>query len=364
MNRHTRLSLLTVLIGSMTGACATFGTQRALQASPPDSRGTVIARATLWRPTTISAMDLKTGPKAPGAFPLRAPVECTYLEKKLDGDSPKFSCVIGSDDEVKVKFGGNNGEVFGEVLATRLLWALGFGADRMYPVNVVCHGCPEALGGIVRPGDESRFDPAVIERKMEGREWPRDGKPGWSWEELDRIDPESQGAPRSHRDALKLLAVFLQHTDSKPVQQRILCLGTAPSSRDSCSNPFLMLNDVGLTFGRANRTNSNDTGSVNLLAWRDTPVWRRDATCEGNLPKSLTGTLNNPVISEEGRRFLANLLVQLSDGQLHDLFEVARVELRLRAPGTASSGFATIDEWIAAFKEKRSQIVERRCTSV
>jgi hypothetical protein len=125
-----------------------------------------------------------------------------------------------------------------------------------------------------------------------------------------------------------------------------------------------MLSDVGLTFGHADRANRNEPGSVNLLAWRRTPVWRRDATCEGNLPKSLTGTLNNPVISEEGRSFLANLLTQLSDDQLHDLFDVARVELRLRAPGTASSGFATIDEWVSAFKEKRSQIVERRCASV
>jgi hypothetical protein len=100
---------------------------------------------------------------------------------------------------------------------------------------------------------------------------------------------------------------------------------------------------------------------VNLVAWRDTPVWRRDNTCEGNLPRSLTGTLNNPTIGEEGRRFLANLLQQLSDRQLHDLFEVARVELRLRAPGTASSGYATVDEWVSAFKEKRSQIVGRRC---
>src|SRR6202008_2753984 len=64
MNRHARLSLLTVLIGSVTGACATFGNQSAPQASAPDSRGSVMARATLWRPTTISAMDLKTGPSA------------------------------------------------------------------------------------------------------------------------------------------------------------------------------------------------------------------------------------------------------------------------------------------------------------
>ena len=68
--------------------------------------------------------------------------------------------------EVKVKFGGNNGEVYGEVLATRLLWALGFGADRMYPVNVICRGCPAELLGIERPNGESRFDPAVIERKL------------------------------------------------------------------------------------------------------------------------------------------------------------------------------------------------------
>lgn len=359
-----RLSLVALMIGSITGACATFGNDVGSRPAAPDSRSSTIARAALWNATNVAAMNLKDGPRAAGAFPFRALVECNYLDKKLGGDSPKFACVIGSDDEVKVKFGGNNGEVFGEVLATRLLWALGFGADRMYPVNVICHGCPEALGGIARPGNDSRFDPAVIERRMEGTEWPRGGKQGWSWEELDRIDPESRGAPRSHRDALKLLAVFLQHTDSKPEQQRILCLGTAPGARDSCGNPFLMLSDVGLTFGRANRTNSNDTGSVNLLAWHRTPVWRDDATCEGNLPRSLTGTLNNPVISEEGRSFLANLLVQLSDRQLHDLFEVARVELRLRAPGTVSSGFATIDEWVSAFKEKRSQIVERRCASV
>lgn len=364
MKRCLRLSLLPLLIGSITGACATLAYDGGSHAAAPDSRRSVLARATLWNATNIAAMDLKDGPQAPGSFAFHALVECDYLEKRLDGNSPKFACVIGKDDEVKVKFGGNNGEVFGEVLATRLLWALGFGADRMYPVNVICRGCPSALGGIERPGHESRFDPAVIERKMEDPDWPRDGKPGWSWEELDSVDPEAGGAPRSQRDALKLLAVFLQHTDSKPQQQRILCLESAPTARESCANPFLMLNDVGLTFGRANRTNGNDAGSVNLIAWRRAPVWRGDSRCEGNLPKSLTGTLNNPVISEQGRSFLANLLVQLSDGQLRDLFEVARVELRLRAPGTASSGYATIDEWVSAFKEKRSQIVDRRCSSV
>jgi hypothetical protein len=100
---------------------------------------------------------------------------------------------------------------------------------------------------------------------------------------------------------------------------------------------------------------------VNLAAWQRTPVWKADTGCVGNLPKSLTGTLSDPVIGEEGRRFLAGLLDRLTDDQVHDLFEAARVGLRLRSPGNASSGFATVQEWVDAFKEKRSQILDRRC---
>ena len=122
-----------------------------------------------------------------------------------------------------------------------------------------------------------------------------------------------------------------------------------------------MISDVGLTFGRANRANANDTTGVNLEAWKQMPVWKNDSGCVGNLPKSFTGTLDDPIISEAGRRFLADLLVQLSDHQLHDLFAVGRVHLRLRSPGHVDSGFATQAEWVDAFKAKRQQIVERRC---
>ena len=313
----------------------------------------------MWSPTRIATMDLKAGPSGPGGFQFRERVVCKYLDKKLSGRSPKFACVIGNEDEVKVKFGGNNGEVYGEVLATRLLWAVGFPADRMYPVNVICQGCPAEFLGIERPNGESRFDPAVIERKADGTEW---GDKGWSWKELDRLDGERGGAPRAHRDALKLLAVLLQHTDSKPEQQRIVCgsKATWPNAR-TCTDPFLMISDVGLTFGQATRANTNDRSGVNLAAWTETPVWKDGPGCVGNLPKSFTGTLSEPVISEAGRAFLAGLLMQLSDRQLQDLFDVARVRLRLRSPGRVDSGFATTAEWVDAFKMKRQQIVAHRC---
>jgi hypothetical protein len=304
---------------------------------------------------------VKAGPQGSGAFAFNETVRCTYIDKPLAGASPKFLCAIGGEDQVKVKFGAANGEVYGEVLATRLLWALGFGADYMYPVKIMCRGCPEEFGGTRLPNGDMRFDPAVIERKMPGAEWPRDGKQGWAWNELNLVTPGLGSAPRAHRDALKLLAVFLQHTDSKPEQQGIVCLGQAPQSRQSCRRPFLMISDVGLTFGRANLTNSNETGSVNLAAWRRTRVWKDDDECTGNLSKSFTGTLEDPAISEAGRRFLADLLSQLSDSQIRDLFEAARVQLRLRSPGDVSSGYASIDEWVTAFKEKRTEIVARRC---
>jgi hypothetical protein len=351
------------LVLTSSVACATFGS--AFAGGPPaEVRRAVISRANLWTASNVPARNLKTGPPGSGAFPFRAEVRCSYLEKTLDGHSPKFACRIGDNDEVKVKYGGANGEVYGEVLATRLLWALGFGADAMYPVNVVCHGCPDALGGTKLATGDSRFDPAIIERKFRGEEWPRHGQPGWSWRELDEIALHPRGAPRAHRDALKLLAVFLQHTDTKPQQQRIVCLDERRKSDDdeSCDRPFLIINDLGLTFGRATQTNANETSGVNLAAWRKTPIWKAGAACVGNLTRSFTGTLGDPRVSEEGRAFLANLLSQLSDRQLHDLFEAARVELRLRAPENRSSGVATIEEWVEAFADKRRQITERRCS--
>ena len=106
------------------------------------------------------------------------------------------------------------------------------------------------------------------------------------------------------------------------------------------------MNDVGLTFGRATLANTNLVSSMNLDLWSQTPVWKDDSACVGNLPRSFTGTLKDPVISEDGREFLADLLEQLSDAQLNDMFEAARVDP---------------EPWTRAFKAKRQQIVDRRC---
>lgn len=142
---------LTVVLGCAVSACAVShaaGSDSDRSRRVTSARAALLRHAQVWRPTRISTMDLKRGPQGPGAFAPGARVTCDFVERDLSGKSPKFACRIGADDEVKVKFGGTNGEVYGEVLATRLLWALGFGADRMYPVNVICRGCPREFAGI------------------------------------------------------------------------------------------------------------------------------------------------------------------------------------------------------------------------
>jgi hypothetical protein len=323
-------------------------------------RQALIARASVWRPTDITSINLSKTPSAKGAFPTGATVTCKFHSIDLRKGSPKFDCEIPPDDVVKVKYGGSNGEVFGEVAATRLLSALGFAADRMYPVRVVCKDCPTLPGSIARENGDSIFDPATIERKTDGKEFFEEQ--GWAWPELDHVADEARGARRAERDALKLLAVFLQHSDNKPVQQRLMCLDEpAPKHPADCRKPLMMINDLGLTFGKASQFNANRVSGVNLAGWSSTPVWKDAAACVGNLPKSATGTLENPTISEEGRQFLARLLTQLSDAQIRDLFEGARFTLRVRNPDDPRSGFPTVDEWVAAFKQKRDEIVKRRC---
>ena len=338
-------------------------------ASAADPRAEALRRARVWTPVPVERMDVRAGPRDPGGFPFLATVACQYEDKALRGHSLKFACALAGGDSVKVKVGDSNGEVFAEVAATRLLWALGFGADRMYPVRVVCGGCPTRFGGRRTPSREAVFEAAVIERVLDGAVFP--GDDGWAWWELDRVDPRHGGASLAERDALKLVAAFLQHTDSKAEQQRLLCLGESPARRPlPCAHPLLMLNDVGLTFGAANFLNDNGMGSANFRAWSAEPIWKDPESCTANLRPSFSGTLGNPRISDAGRQFLATLLLRLSDRQIADLFEISRIAERHRevavlskseAPATALVGGTPTAEWVRVFKQKRDEIATTRC---
>lgn len=331
------------------------------EALSPQERQDAIRRASVWSPTDIPSIDLKAGPDAKGAFASSQWVTCTYKDKKkISGHSPKFACETSPGHEVKVKYGPRNAEVFGEVLSTRLFWALGFAADRMYPVRVRCHGCPkDPKASPEMAGEVVEFDPAAIERKLPGRAMETRPDSGWTWSELEDIGPRAGPGARAQRDALKLLAAFVQHTDSKAANQRLLCPKGEEVGRTGCRSPVLMIGDLGLTFGHAGLLNRN-VDSVSLATWTELPVWKDQSRCVAQLKGSFTGTFSHPEIHEAGRAFLAGLLVQLTDTQLRDLFETARVKRRPSDPDKDSPP-ASVDGWVMAFKLKRAQIVDQRC---
>ena len=81
--------------------------------------------------------------------------------------------------------------------------------------------------------------------------------------------------------------------------------------------------------------------------WKNTPVWKNKGACQALLGANLIGgTLKDPTVSEAGRKFLSDLMVQLSDKQLTDMFTAARVDKRqgVRA--------ATVEQWVELFKAK------------
>ena len=209
------------------------------EALSENERTEAIARASVWTKTDVPRMNLKVGPRGQNAYTPNQWVDCAYKEKRNpSGRSPKFECETSTGEDLKVKYGADNAEVFGEVLATRLLWALGFAADQMYPVRVRCQGCPqdprespEAKDGV------TVFDPAAIENKLPGRAMETRRDSGWKWDEIDNIGNKAPKGGRAHRDALKLLAAFIQHTDSKEANQRLLCPKGEEVGKSGCRKP-------------------------------------------------------------------------------------------------------------------------------
>jgi hypothetical protein len=324
-----------------------------------EARDEALSRARVWRPPAqaLGDVDFRRNPPGEGSFSPAEEVHCTFQLKASEGRTPKFYCVLPGGEVVKVKYGRRNAEPWAEVAATRLLSALGFGADRMYVVaRVRCLGCPpyplprfawlDAL--FSREGHTVDFAPAAVERPFPGKKIALPESPGWSWDELDKMDPARGGASRAERDALRLIAVFLADWDNKPANQRLVCLPGGVGPDGTCREPFAFLQDVGATFGPR---------GVRLEAWRALPVWADPATCRVSMKGLPYGgaTFEDTEISDGGRRLLAAELKQLRDEQVRDLFDGAGFAGYARGPDSNRD----VSAWVEAFQAKVSEIADR-----
>src|ERR1700694_1597590 len=130
---------LALLAGCAHGTSLRTEPRPPLERLTPAQRLEAMRRAQVWTPTDIPALNLLVGPQGEGSFALGETVTCDHHEKKRAGGTPKFYCALRKHDVLKVKYGVENGKTFAEVAATRLFWALGFGADSDSSGRGWCH---------------------------------------------------------------------------------------------------------------------------------------------------------------------------------------------------------------------------------
>jgi len=316
-------------------------------------RAAAMARAQVWRtPKTPIARAILGAERGTPSF-----IDCRFRFTELGGTTPKFHCVLDSGKELRVKYGSGS-EIPSEAAASRLLTTLGFGADTVTLIERLrCHGCPnepfvttkvvDATGAqrlyerVVDPDTAEDFEWVSVEQKFAARPIESDKQKGWAFFELDSVDPSKGGAPRAHVDALRLLAVFLAHWDNKAENQRLVCLSQTWPQGTPCQEPFLLLQDVGSTFGPKR---------VDLEAWEQSRLWDDRPACKismEDLPYG-GGTFGPTRISERGRRFLLKLLGELTDAQLTDLFTGARFD----KPRSLFTDERPASEWVRVFKKR------------
>jgi hypothetical protein len=385
--------VLTFAVCSVLPSSASYADDAKVRLKLPKTTATqrleYIRKARVWEATDVSAKDLYNGPAGRLSFAVDEDVRCDFVPKPVSGWSKKFLCRLEDGTIVKVKYeeGGPYKEVFGEVLGTRLFWALGFYADRMLPVHVTCRGCPEHPYQFVDarkklpvddkhviesfPADAKlgtyRFDLAAIEEPIDAEKIEEKDKQGWAWKLLNQVDETQGGATRAEIDALKLLNAFVQNSDNKAIQNTLACPRAALDIGNEggviCRGPIMFVADLGSVFGKGGWF-AHRSSRVNYEGWKARHVWRDSTSCRARLTSLggpfRTSTLKDPVISEEGRALLAEQLAKLSDAQIADLFRAARVE---RLPQKLDDDAhemreVTIDDWVQLFKQKRSEITE------
>ncbi|PCI38893.1 MAG: hypothetical protein COB53_04105 [Elusimicrobia bacterium] len=320
-----------------------------------------IQRSRVWHSVEIEKRDVLNGPAGKGSYQLGQTVPCKYEEKDpnnpLGGHSPKFPCWDASGTRLKVKYDPKaNPEVFGEIAGTRLFWALGFYAEKMYSVNIKCRNCPTDPWNDKgkQPRATRSFDPATLQTRLVGENIYMTQWHGWAYKELRWVKEKSGGSSKAEIEAFKLLAVFVNHGDNTSNQNRIVCF----PGDEGCKSPILMVTDLGSTFG--------GQGGTNFRHWEKRKIWKDADACIANL-ESTDDDFDDPVIKESGRKFLSELLSRLSDKQIGDIFRSARMDVlgqqlpKIRIKGKARR--VAVRDWVRVFKRRRKEISSAKCPS-
>lgn len=300
-----RRFLVSMVVCVMAAAPAAIAQEKSATAEP---RAPV-----LWTdPGDIGSRDLFYGPGGKDGQP-RGPFQFAGEDEK--GTSPKFEVKDGGGEKWKVKLGV---EARPEVVATRLMWAVGYFTNINYFVN---HFQAEGMPAQLSRGNESVDKAGEAFQARLQRKPGHDHKP-WSWDK----NP-FQGTREFN--GLRVLMALLHNWDLKDDNNAWY--------EDKQGRAIYYVSDLGASFGTTGKSYSDVSSKNNLDAYRHTKFLskvtpddvsfnfptRPAAYHVFNLPYFIHGMHNRWIGEHIPRRdvkWIASLLAQLTPQQLHDAF--------------------------------------------
>jgi hypothetical protein len=286
----------------------------------PNSASTQQEKATnvLWQdPGDIRAKDLFNGP---GGVKERPQLPLKFVKEDNHGHNSKFDADDANGTKWKVKLGI---EAQPEVVASRLLWAIGYFAnDNYFLRDIPVSGLPEHLnrgeGHIISPG---RLDYARLQRRPPGDK----KEANWDWRHNPFFGTREF-------NGLRVMMVLLSNWDLKTENNVIF--------RDREGLEDYMVSDVGTAFGAAGQRYTEAATKNNLALYQRTrfisKVTRKYV--EFNFPRHspLLHIFSLPSyirmwrlrwighhVPRADAKWLGSLLGQLSPQQIEDAFRAA-----------------------------------------
>lgn len=247
------------------------------------------SNAVLWEPVDIKSRDLFHGPGGAALLPeLRG---STLVGRQMGGMSTKYRLRDRRGNEWVAKLGDESQP---ETAAVRLLWAIGYKTEINYLV-------PD-----VQLGKHGTFSNVRLEAR------PKDVKRGESWTWADNPFVGTR-----EFDGLKIMMAMFNNWDLKDENNVVLVAG---------GRHHYVISDLGASFGSLAKEPQSKSGrSVN-----DPEDYARSVFVKGTRDGLVELAYNGPAdhlmkgIKAEHARWLADLLLQLSDKQIMDAFRAAR----------------------------------------
>jgi hypothetical protein len=253
-------------------------------------------KAVMWEKIDISQRDLFYGPGGKEMMPDLSSI--TFIKEDTNGHNKKYRIKDGAGHIWVAKLGR---EAQPETAAVRLMWGLGYKTEVNYLVPT-----------LTIPGKGT-----FTNVRLEARPEEIDRLDEWKWKDNPFLGTnEFQG--------LKMMMVFFTNWDILDLQNKIL----AADGPDGSKELHYIISDLGSTFGKLG--NNNMFMIYRLGRKTNNPEKYSEASFidrveNGRIDLAYKGKnrdLFNDITVEQGR-WLADLLLQLSDQQIDDAFRAA-----------------------------------------